>query len=639
LGPCHKDRRLEGWTQALLVLLALVVSAVTLSAQPAPVIGSGGLVNAASFLPAEVSSGAIAQGSIFSLFGSDLSVETASANVFPLPRLLADTEVEVMAGGIVYTAPLLYVSPLQINGIFPSDVPIGLALVRVVRLGQPSNWEEIKVVRSYPGIYTVAPDHSVYSNQRQLAAAQRYVSGAPQQLQQTSPASPGNIITLWATGLFATPGFDDTPVGFSSRVSSPVRVFVGGEEAEILYQSPASCCVGLDQINVRVPIDSGLGCHVPVQLRGGSLPSNIAVIPIAEAGQVCPGFEPYPTRVYLDRRKRNDFTVDRARTFRGRESWDPNELPPVGSCEVYTHGGPGVLVNDGIEGELVEVEGPASTFQLSEGFGVLRYAPEGSAQLGAGFYHVTSNGGNFPAYEATLTVPSWRFPLDDLTAQIDPRSNGLRFTWDVGLSTWSSPTKWGGVISVHQKLNCTVDILSGSFTVPPEVLSLVEPSTDWSFGAIAYVPIETETDGPETGLVVYSDFTDQRIDIGPRRLPTSPITLPNTEIIRAELAMTSADHQRGLMNRSALSPDSGMLFFFSTPGRHSFWMSQTLIPLDIIWLDTDRKIVTISANTPPCPPETTCPFYSPTAPALYVLELAAGEANRRGLSVGDQLDW
>ncbi len=82
-----------------------------------------------------------------------------------------------------------------------------------------------------------------------------------------------------------------------------------------------------------------------------------------------------------------------------------------------------------------------------------------------------------------------------------------------------------------------------------------------------------------------------------------------------------------------------MLFFFNTPGLHAFWMFETFIPLDIIWLDTDRRIVTISADTPPCPDGVNCPLYPPSEPAKYVLELAGGEASRRGLGIGDQLDW
>jgi uncharacterized membrane protein (UPF0127 family) len=330
---------------------------------------------------------------------------------------------------------------------------------------------------------------------------------------------------------------------------------------------------------------------------------------------------------------------DRARTFRGREWYDPFEIPPVGSCQVYSQW-PGVRVlGDISEGEVVTVEGPVAAFELSEGAGVLRYAAEGAAQLGSGFYHVTSAGRDFPAYEAALTVPSWTFPLNDLAAQTDPRTGGLQFAWGVNIFTYSSPTKWVGLITVYGRLVCAVDIRSGSFTVPPNVLALLDGQVEWSFGPMAYAPIVTETGGPETGLVVYTDLVSLSADLGAPRLPSSRVYLPGEDFIEAELATTEEDRQRGLMHRAELPNDRGMLFFFPSPGQHGFWMSETLIPLDIIWLDASRRIVSISADAEPCPSGASCPVYSPSTPAQFVLELAAGEAARRNIQTGDRLDW
>jgi uncharacterized membrane protein (UPF0127 family) len=152
-------------------------------------------------------------------------------------------------------------------------------------------------------------------------------------------------------------------------------------------------------------------------------------------------------------------------------------------------------------------------------------------------------------------------------------------------------------------------------------------------------PLHVETEGPEAGQLDYSESCVQSYDLGSPLLPISPVKLPNGEAILAELAATASDRAQGLMNRGHLHPDRGMLFFFPSPGLYGFWMSHTLIPLDILWLDAERRIVSISAETPPCPSGVSCPIYSPSAPARFVLELAAGEAARRNLQLGNQLDW
>lgn len=601
---------------------------------------AGGIVNAADFRPASLSGGAVAQGSIFSLFGSGLSAEAFDAVSFPLPRQVNGVRIEVVADGIVYEAPLLHVGPLQINAIFPSDVPVGAAEVRVVRDGQTSNAESVKVVRWFPGLFILDPiqlDDSAYANQRQQATAQRYVDGQVQQLRQDRPAYPGGDVTLWATGVFATPGSDDRPILLINQGTSPLRVLVGGKEAQITYQAPADCCTGLAQINIRLPLDVDLGCFVPVQLVGGALPSTVVTIPIAEPGQACPGRETDLVRIYLDRiEEQGNGFIDRARVFHGRERFDPNEIPPIGSCVVSDF--TGVRVERMIGDPLVRIEAPAATFVLSEGGGPLRFPPEGAAVLGPGQYRVTSTGGNFPNYDATLSVPSWSLTPNDLSSQASPRELGLRFSWN-GLFNVADLAATIGLVTAGDQLVCQVDLTLGELIVGPETLSLLDGPQDWTLTAMISAPLHVETEGPEVGQLVYSESFVQTYDLGSPLLPISPIMLPNGDTILAELATTSADRSQGLMDRGHLHPDRGMLFFFPMPGLYGFWMSHTLIPLDILWLDADRRVVSISADTPPCPSGGACPVYSPSAPAQFVLELAAGEAARRNLKLGDQLDW
>jgi uncharacterized membrane protein (UPF0127 family) len=92
----------------------------------------------------------------------------------------------------------------------------------------------------------------------------------------------------------------------------------------------------------------------------------------------------------------------------------------------------------------------------------------------------------------------------------------------------------------------------------------------------------------------------------------------------------------GLMNRTHMDPDKGMLFIFSQDGIYPFWMKDTLIPLDMIWMDSNGTVVFIGKNEQPC--GMVCPSINPGVPARYVLELNAGSADRIGLNVGDRLE-
>ena len=118
------------------------------------------------------------------------------------------------------------------------------------------------------------------------------------------------------------------------------------------------------------------------------------------------------------------------------------------------------------------------------------------------------------------------------------------------------------------------------------------------------------------------------------------VTLPGGQVIHAELAATPAEMQRGLMFRTSMAADHGMLFVYQQEGDYPFWMFQTLIPLDMIWMDSRRRIVEISADTPPCKTdESQCPNYGGHEPAQFVLELNGGAAAKYHLKIGDQLSF
>ena len=103
-----------------------------------------------------------------------------------------------------------------------------------------------------------------------------------------------------------------------------------------------------------------------------------------------------------------------------------------------------------------------------------------------------------------------------------------------------------------------------------------------------------------------------------------------------EMATTPSQQERGLMFRKDLAPNAGMLFDFVNEGPQAFWMKNTLIPLDMVWIDEAHRIVHIAHDVPPCKADP-CPDYPPHAKASSVLELAAGAAARHHLKEGDLL--
>jgi uncharacterized membrane protein (UPF0127 family) len=100
-----------------------------------------------------------------------------------------------------------------------------------------------------------------------------------------------------------------------------------------------------------------------------------------------------------------------------------------------------------------------------------------------------------------------------------------------------------------------------------------------------------------------------------------------------EIARTDEEKAKGLMNREALPSNSGMWFVFSRPVQEEFWMKDTLIPLDIIFVGKDLRIVHIKENAVPKSVE----MISSPEPFMYVLEVNADKASQHGIKIGDEV--
>jgi uncharacterized membrane protein (UPF0127 family) len=120
-------------------------------------------------------------------------------------------------------------------------------------------------------------------------------------------------------------------------------------------------------------------------------------------------------------------------------------------------------------------------------------------------------------------------------------------------------------------------------------------------------------------------------------LPTEQITIETQKgekyIFNVEMAMTGSQHSQGLMNREQLAEDSGMLFVFHSVGKRSFWMKDTLIPLDMLFIDEDGTINHIHPMAKPLDRS----YITSDKESKAVLELGGGTAQKYGITDGDKI--
>jgi uncharacterized membrane protein (UPF0127 family) len=117
-----------------------------------------------------------------------------------------------------------------------------------------------------------------------------------------------------------------------------------------------------------------------------------------------------------------------------------------------------------------------------------------------------------------------------------------------------------------------------------------------------------------------------------------PLTLPSGKVLKVEVMVKDEDRAMGLMFRSSLPADQGMLFVFEASDFHGIWMKNCKFPIDILWLDEKKVIVHVEEAVPACK-EDPCSVYQPLRKASYVVELNAGQARREKAVVGRSLEF
>jgi uncharacterized membrane protein (UPF0127 family) len=126
------------------------------------------------------------------------------------------------------------------------------------------------------------------------------------------------------------------------------------------------------------------------------------------------------------------------------------------------------------------------------------------------------------------------------------------------------------------------------------------------------------------------------IEVPPMEMPH--VTLPDGFDVTLELAITPEELAQGLMFRPKLPEDRGMLLIFAEERLPTIWMMNTLVALDLVYLDSTGTVVDVVADAQPCPGEP-CPRFTPKRAAKAVLEIPAGAAARHAVTEGARLDF
>jgi uncharacterized protein (TIGR03437 family) len=178
-------------------VLALAAGCPVLVFPQTPLISPKSVLNAASYAAPGLPHGSIAQGSIFSIFGTSIGPSTPSPPLaFPLSTSLGGVSIKVFQGATSVNAYPIYVGAGQINAIMPSNAPLGRASVQVTINGIPTNPAPVTVVNASFGIYTI---NSAGIGPGVLF---NYVSSSNQPINAPgTSATPGQVMTLWGTGL------------------------------------------------------------------------------------------------------------------------------------------------------------------------------------------------------------------------------------------------------------------------------------------------------------------------------------------------------------------------------------------------------------------------------------------------------
>lgn len=483
-----------------LTLFALA-SAAALTAAPSIT----QVVNAAAWLPPGLPNSGIAEGAFFTIKGTELGPSSlVESSPYPWPSTggLGGTTVTVTVNGTMETCLMYYSSSTQVAGIIPSATPVGTGTITITSsFGSAS--APITIVQRNFGAFTLNQGGSG------PAVVTDAITGAV--ITMFHPAYPGEILTLWGTGLGPVTGNEAGAPPTPVDLNSGVQVFVQNQVAPVSYGG-RSGFTGEDQINFTVP--SGVsGCKVSLAVLVGGITGNVTTLSVAPQGQAtCGDANGLLTQANLQQAQSagsmtlGNVSLSRILGFNddelvaGYETFTDSQLedsyggalgPSLGSCTAYEVTGEVLNVTDPQTGTFVAggssltLTGPDGSKvmpQTSVGnySGALADAP--SQFIAPGAFTATNGSGSSTGvgpFNWSLTLPA--YVQASLPSSVNLSQN-LTVNWTGG-SAYPLVSIYGysfvnlsGTTNAFAEFVCTTSGSAGTFTVPSYILNLLPPS-------------------------------------------------------------------------------------------------------------------------------------------------------------------
>jgi uncharacterized protein (TIGR03437 family) len=458
---------------------------------PTPIINT--VQNNYSYLLPGVPNYGIAPGSIFIITGSNLSSgapPVLQSSAAPgLPLTLNGTGISVTVNGTTTTPAIYYTSSGQLAAVLPSTTPAGIGTLTVTYNGVPSAPARIQVVSTALGLDTL------YGAGIGSAVA---TDGNGKSFGFTNAAAPNQEITLWGSGIGADAANDDLkfPQSQNNLTNIPMQIFIGGISANVAYRG-RSQYPGLDQVNVTIPANVGLGCYVSVIAQSGSMVSNLVTLPISAANGPCndTGLGMSGTQLqalaakgasgvkalsaFVAQSTNFEKTATAAGAFAsflgGAELGAGYFYASPGNCTVFQHASGGLLQATPLDPGTLHLTSPAGNFTLqSQGGGQFGAdLPATALTSSPGTYTFSGSGGaNIGSFTTSVSVQA-PFTLTNTAALANiTRSQGATVTWSGGFPNGFVVIDVVGALGPAGSVNafCYAPSNPGSFTIPAPVL-------------------------------------------------------------------------------------------------------------------------------------------------------------------------